>query len=105
MAAAGTGAATAVVNEATADGEPMQGLLPAVTPSEAITGVAPVPSIALVKTSSITTPVAAGSIITYSFALNNNGNVTISNPLVDDCLLYTSPSPRDQRGSRMPSSA
>ena len=22
-----------------------------------------------------------------------------------DCLLYTSPSPRDQRGSRMPSSA
>ena len=26
-------------------------------------------------------------------------------PLDDDCLLYTSPSPRDQRGSRMPSSA
>ena len=25
--------------------------------------------------------------------------------LVDACLLYTSPSPRDQRGSRMPSSA
>ena len=24
---------------------------------------------------------------------------------VPDCLLYTSPSPRDQRGSRMPSSA
>ena len=28
-----------------------------------------------------------------------------SNPLFIDCLLYTSPSPRDQRGSRMPSSA
>ena len=26
-------------------------------------------------------------------------------PLYGDCLLYTSPSPRDQRGSRMPSSA
>ena len=26
-------------------------------------------------------------------------------PLNKDCLLYTSPSPRDQRGSRMPSSA
>ena len=26
-------------------------------------------------------------------------------PLPGDCLLYTSPSPRDQRGSRMPSSA
>ena len=25
--------------------------------------------------------------------------------LLGDCLLYTSPSPRDQRGSRMPSSA
>ena len=25
--------------------------------------------------------------------------------LCNDCLLYTSPSPRDQRGSRMPSSA
>ena len=27
------------------------------------------------------------------------------NPLAFNCLLYTSPSPRDQRGSRMPSSA
>ena len=26
-------------------------------------------------------------------------------PMDEDCLLYTSPSPRDQRGSRMPSSA
>ena len=26
-------------------------------------------------------------------------------PLVQDCLLYTSPSPRDKRQSRMPSSA
>ena len=26
-------------------------------------------------------------------------------PLFNICLLYTSPSPRDQRGSRMPSSA
>ena len=26
-------------------------------------------------------------------------------PRYSDCLLYTSPSPRDQRGSRMPSSA
>ena len=28
-----------------------------------------------------------------------------SNAIVNICLLYTSPSPRDQRGSRMPSSA
>ena len=30
---------------------------------------------------------------------------TISSGLPNSCLLYTSPSPRDQRGSRMPSSA
>ena len=34
-------------------------------------------------------------------SLKDNENVRISR----DCLLYTSPSPRDQRGSRMPSSA
>ena len=31
--------------------------------------------------------------------------VTIQPDAVSPCLLYTSPSPRDQRGSRMPSSA
>ena len=39
-----------------------------------------------------------------------SGDDAIAHPnfwpkLVKDCLLYTSPSPRDQRGSRMPSSA
>ena len=29
----------------------------------------------------------------------------VGNALSNVCLLYTSPSPRDQRGSRMPSSA
>ena len=32
-------------------------------------------------------------------------NITIKPGGPDICLLYTSPSPRDQRGSRMPSSA
>ena len=31
--------------------------------------------------------------------------ITLGIVLVIPCLLYTSPSPRDQRGSRMPSSA
>ena len=31
--------------------------------------------------------------------------ITLLHELVHVCLLYTSPSPRDQRGSRMPSSA
>ena len=33
------------------------------------------------------------------------GKIWKLGPLAKTCLLYTSPSPRDQRGSRMPSSA
>ena len=42
-------------------------------------------------------------IFQYKQALKRNyqGNI----PPIYTCLLYTSPSPRDQRGSRMPSSA
>ena len=32
-------------------------------------------------------------------------NLVINRARMEGCLLYTSPSPRDQRGSRMPSSA
>ena len=45
---------------------------------------------------------------TTSVALNEelmNMNEATQFGLYDSCLLYTSPSPRDQRGSRMPSSA
>ena len=38
----------------------------------------------------------------YTLDANENNGVRV---VVDGCLLYTSPSPRDQRGSRMPSSA
>ena len=35
----------------------------------------------------------------------HTGQITVTNNDYTVCLLYTSPSPRDQRGSRMPSSA
>ena len=35
----------------------------------------------------------------------NINETTTSKRITNFCLLYTSPSPRDQRGSRMPSSA
>ena len=38
-------------------------------------------------------------------AKNGLKNVKYSVSMARTCLLYTSPSPRDQRGSRMPSSA
>ena len=37
--------------------------------------------------------------------LANPNNLPVFNEYTVGCLLYTSPSPRDQRGSRMPSSA
>ena len=40
----------------------------------------------------------------FAFA-SQTGSLAINNPGAYGCLLYTSPSPRDQRGSRMPSSA
>ena len=44
--------------------------------------------------------------LTYHFEPGSpRDGVTLTVPLYALCLLYTSPSPRDQRGSRMPSSA
>ena len=47
--------------------------------------------------------IAPGVVLMPSFV--NLGAYVDSGTMVDTCLLYTSPSPRDQRGSRMPSSA
>ena len=37
--------------------------------------------------------------------LNRNGRIFLLENYADNCLLYTSPSPRDRTRSRMPSSA
>ena len=43
--------------------------------------------------------------INGNFALLDSDITSLGNNLYDDCLLYTSPSPRDRTRSRMPSSA
>ena len=67
---------------------------------------------------------STGNLISYNVKANNNEYVRLEinthgddlvsdlpigtkncNELIWDCLLYTSPSPRDKRQSRMPSSA
>ena len=40
-----------------------------------------------------------------AWSLVETMNAMFRDPLVESCLLYTSPSPRDKRQSRMPSSA
>ena len=52
-------------------------------------------------------PVAAkvSAVTRLSLASFRSGPSTSPDALMQICLLYTSPSPRDQRGSRMPSSA
>ena len=49
----------------------------------------------------VTSTTAPITIPAGEFRIFGNQLATLSN----NCLLYTSPSPRDQRGSRMPSSA
>ena len=48
-----------------------------------------------------------GRMIVRSIIENKNKNIEIKhiNNRTNSCLLYTSPSPRDKRQSRMPSSA
>ena len=44
--------------------------------------------------------------VTFTRAATGRVNIrTLQRGIIRYCLLYTSPSPRDQRGSRMPSSA
>jgi len=77
---------TAIDNSATASGTPANGTLPPVDPSTTETGAAPDPVVELVKTSTPPAMIVAGQNITYTFMLSNTGNVTISNPVVNDAL-------------------
>ena len=63
-----------------------------------------IPSIGLAKSAGDAVPNGDNFDVTFTFVYENNGTVDLTN-LSLVCLLYTSPSPRDQRGSRMPSSA
>ena len=51
-----------------------------------------------------TTPEAIGQLQKLGFDIAVEAGAGLAAKYTD-CLLYTSPSPRDQRGSRMPSSA
>ena len=62
----------------------------------------PLPLGANAPIESITNPQSSAA---ADFIIEQARDRTVDDPLHIACLLYTSPSPRDQRGSRMPSSA
>ena len=72
------------------------------------TNVGPAGPDGVVGTDDDENPIAGVKVDLY-WDRNSNGVRDFDDPLfgslITSCLLYTSPSPRDQRGSRMPSSA
>ena len=56
-------------------------------------------------TSGDTIPSIKYKISNDTLRISSTGYPLIAHPKYDDCLLYTSPSPRDRTRSRMPSSA
>nr|WP_231118286.1 OmpA family protein [Lysobacter silvisoli] len=73
-----------ITNTATASGmDP--GSNPATSPpSSATVAVNPAPALTLTKTATPTTVSAAGDTVSYSFAVTNSGNVTISNLVINE---------------------
>jgi len=82
--AAASDSTTAVDNTATATGTPVIGTLPPIAASTVETGVVASPELELVKTSLAPSPAAVGSLVNYQFSLTNTGNVTITNPVIND---------------------
>jgi len=78
---------TAIDNSATASGSPLIGTLQPVTPSIVETGVepfTPAPSLAFEKVADDDTDRVVGDVITYTYTVENTGNVDIDDVTIDD---------------------
>ena len=84
MTQADVDAGTDITNVATANATPAGGTYTPVTDDETVTVEAPTPDLDLVKTASDTTDVAVGDVITYSYEVENTGNVTMTAVSISD---------------------
>ena len=73
-----------VSNTATAQGLDPVGSAVVSAPSSVVVTFVPAPALTIVKSATRTSGVAVGDPITYSFAVTNTGNVTITTPTVTD---------------------
>ena len=80
-----------LVNTSTVTGTPPSGLTPPSASDSTSSPFDPEPALDLIKTASAPDPVTVGSVIGYSFAVTNTGNVTLSDVTVDDPLSGLSP--------------
>ena len=80
-------AATDITNEATLNGAPERGSYTPAVDTEAVSLEAPSPAMTLAKTASQTSGAAVGDVITYTYAVENTGNVTMNNVTISDVHL------------------
>ncbi|WP_284254231.1 DUF7507 domain-containing protein [Pseudolysinimonas kribbensis] len=75
----------ALTNTATVTGTPPDGTTPPVSPpSTSVVTTSPAPALTIVKTADAAKVTRAGQVVTYSFAVTNTGNVTITDPVVHE---------------------
>lgn len=74
----------AITNDATLNATPAQGTLGAVIDDASVAVEGPNPLLTVIKTASDTTDVEEGDTITYSYAVANTGNVTMTSVSVSD---------------------
>jgi uncharacterized repeat protein (TIGR01451 family) len=73
-----------LTNTATVTGTPPLGDPITSTPSTSTVTTDPMPALSVVKTSDVQRVTVAGQVVTYSFAVTNTGNVTITDPTVNE---------------------